>query len=108
MAITVPKLPAGWVAQMASHRDIGDLCYEFRRVYDDKNKLHPDHSYWLITPIGDDHGVETGSRTTQAISFGAYQEQSGVLGYDAFSSPTVPVDELSRWTAGNIAPAAAH
>lgn len=107
MAVSVPKLPEGFVAQMAAHRDIDNVCYEFSRVYDKHNKLVKDLSYWLITPIGDDHGVDSGTRPTKAISWHTYQEANGKLTYDAFSSPTVPVEELARWMSGNVA-AAVH
>ncbi len=107
MAVAVPKLPKGWVAQMAAHRDIDNVCYEFRRVYDDKNVLHPDQSYWLITPIGDADGVNAGLRGTQAISYQEYVDHQGPLTYDRFSSPTVPTAELSAWVTGHVA-AAAH
>src|SRR5688500_18294953 len=107
MAVLVPKLPQGYVAQMAAHRDIGDTCYEFRRVYDDKNTLVPELSYWLVTPIGDAEGPDSGYRTARAISFEAYAEKGGGLGYAAFASPTVPVADLKAWIEGRVAAEAA-
>jgi hypothetical protein len=107
MAVLVPKLPPGYVAQMAAHRDIGDTCYEFRRVYDTKNVLVQELSYWLVTPIGDDAGPDSGYRAARAISFEAYLEKGGTLGYSAFSSPTVPIDDLKRWIDGRVAAEAA-
>lgn len=99
MAVAVPKLPEGYVAQMASHRDIGDTCYEFCRVYDDKNHLVPDLSYWIVTPIGDAHGVDAGVRPARAVSYKELAETVGKLSWSQFASPTVPVDELRRWVA---------
>jgi hypothetical protein len=106
MAVSIPKLPKGWVAQMAGHRDIDNICYEFRRVYDEKNVLHQDRSYWLITPIGDSGDVNTGVRATQAISYQEYLDRHGTLDFTGFSSPTVPVEELAGWLSGHVA--AAH
>src|SRR5438445_1406181 len=107
MAVATPKLPKGWIAQMAAHRDIGDVCYEFRRVYDEKSKLHEDKSYWLLTPIGDSGDVNAGTRATQSVSFQQYQDANGPLNYEKFSSPTVPVAELADWVAGRVVVAAA-
>jgi hypothetical protein len=81
--ISLPNLPPGWTAQPFYHVDVGDTCYESHRVYDASERLHPDQSFWLVTP------QDAGDRPEmRMLTYAEYREAGGRMSYREFESET--------------------
>jgi hypothetical protein len=78
----------------AWHRCRGETTYELNRVYDARNRLCPERSFWLVIP------PEPGDHPrTRWITYEECRRLPGNQGlsFAHFSSPLVPFERIDKW-----------
>jgi hypothetical protein len=87
-------LPQGSTSQVLWHKDVGDMCYEFIRVYGPDERLDKEHSFWLLTSLDQEDPIHM-----SRISFGEYKalygQQAGE--FPEFASPSQPPRHVQQW-----------
>jgi hypothetical protein len=88
------NLPEGYSTQVLWHKDIGDTCYEFDRVYGESGHLDEDRSFWLVTPLDQETPI-----VMHQLSYGKYKSLYGrsAYGFLDFASPSLKPEILHKW-----------
>lgn len=88
------NLPEDHTSQVLWHRDLGNTCYEFNRVYGPDGRLDRNLSFWLVTPLNPETPV-----IMYQLSYGEYHAIYGpaACSFDEFSSPSQPPARIHEW-----------